>query len=119
MVDEFPKAYDKFIPTAASAALLERFYGLGDRQGSEVKSLLDAVELYNDWTFRREADALKEKRDTTLKHDNSAYLREESQGGQQCQGDHAPRCIHGLVGGKGCYLCGPTHPYRLKQVGAT
>jgi hypothetical protein len=61
------EAYDKFIPTAASAALLERFYGLGDRQGSEVKSLLDAVELYNDWTFRREADALKEKRDTTLK----------------------------------------------------
>jgi hypothetical protein len=50
---------------------------------------------------------------------NSAYLREESQGCQEGQGDHAPRCIHGLVGGKGCYLCDPTHPHRLKQVGAT
>ena len=58
-------------------------------------------------------------KDANPEHDNSAYLREESQGGQQCQGDHAPRCIHGLVGGKGCYLCDPTHPYRLKQVGAT
>jgi hypothetical protein len=52
-------------------------------------------------------------KDANPEHDNSAYLSEES------QGDHAPWCIHGLVGGKGCYLCDPTHPYRLKQVGAT
>jgi hypothetical protein len=23
-------------------------------------------------------------------------------------------CIHDLPGGKGCYLCDPDHPYRLK-----
>ena len=28
------------------------------------------------------------------------------------------KCIHGILGGKGCYLCDPNHPYRLKQGGA-
>lgn len=26
-----------------------------------------------------------------------------------------PLCIHDLPGGKGCYLCDPNHPYRLKE----
>jgi hypothetical protein len=46
---------------------------------------------------------------------NSAYLPEE---GQQVQADNERRCIHGLRGGMGCYLCDPRHPYRLKQGGA-
>src|SRR5215204_422737 len=44
---------------------------------------------------------------------DSAYLREEGQGCQEGQGDHEPRCIHGLPDGAGCYLCDPKHPYRL------
>lgn len=28
--------------------------------------------------------------------------------------DSEPLCIHDLPGGKGCYLCDPNHPYRLK-----
>ena len=46
--------------------------------------------------------------------DNSAYLREEGQGGQE---DHERPCKHGLRGGVGCYLCDPKHPYRLKHGG--
>ena len=49
---------------------------------------------------------------------NSAYLREEGQGGQNVQAGNERRCIHGLRDGKGCYLCDPQHPYRLKQGGA-
>jgi hypothetical protein len=27
----------------------------------------------------------------------------------------AGKCIHNYFGGKGCYLCDPTHPYRIKE----
>jgi hypothetical protein len=32
---------------------------------------------------------------------------------------HLKECIHGCVGGKGCYLCDSDHPYRLKEGGTT
>jgi hypothetical protein len=28
---------------------------------------------------------------------------------------HLRECGHGFQGGKGCYLCDPEHPYRLKS----
>jgi hypothetical protein len=46
---------------------------------------------------------------------NSAYIRED---GQEVQSGNERRCIHGLRGGVGCYLCDPRHPYRIKQDGA-
>jgi hypothetical protein len=49
------------------------------------------------------------------KDQNSAYVREE---GQQVQAGNERRCKHDLPGGRGCYLCDPRHPYRLKQGGA-
>jgi hypothetical protein len=27
----------------------------------------------------------------------------------------SPRCIHGYLEGKGCYLCDPDHPLRVKE----
>jgi hypothetical protein len=30
-----------------------------------------------------------------------------------------PKCIHGFIEGKECYLCDPNHPYRIKQGTAT
>ena len=30
-----------------------------------------------------------------------------------------PPCIHNLPGGKGCYLCDPNHPFRIKEETAT
>ena len=55
-------------------------------------------------------------KDATLQQGESAYLKEEGQGGQEGQGDHEPRCHHGYPDGAGCYLCDPRHPYRLEQV---
>jgi hypothetical protein len=57
-------------------------------------------------------------KDANVKQFESAYLKEEVQGGQEGQGDHERRCKHDLLGGAGCYLCDPRHPYRLKQGGA-
>jgi hypothetical protein len=35
-------------------------------------------------------------------------------GGFGGEGD-TTMCIHEYPGGKGCYLCDPNHPYRIKQ----
>jgi hypothetical protein len=52
-------AFKDFTPTAATAALLERF--LQQKDGSEVviNSIVDAVKLYSDLRFRKEADRMK------------------------------------------------------------
>ncbi|MBX3024669.1 hypothetical protein KF840_07150 [bacterium] len=54
-------AFEKFTPTAASAALLSRF--LTQKEGSELllNTIVDATKLYNDFKFRSEADRLEEK----------------------------------------------------------
>ena len=60
-------------------------------------------------------------KDANYEGDNSAYLREDVQGGQdgqEVQGGNERRCKHGLRDGVGCYLCDPRHPYRLKEGGA-
>jgi hypothetical protein len=51
-------AFKDFTPTAATAALLERF--LQQKDGSEliIGTIVDAVKLYNDVRFRKEADKL-------------------------------------------------------------
>lgn len=51
-------AFKEFTPTAATAALLERF--LQQKDGSEVviNGIVDAVKLYSDFRFRKEADKL-------------------------------------------------------------
>lgn len=51
-------AFKDFTPTAATAALLERF--LQQKDGSEVviSSIVEAVKLYSDLRFRKEADRL-------------------------------------------------------------
>jgi hypothetical protein len=51
-------AFKDFMPTAATAALLERF--LQQKDGSEVVigSIIEAVKLHSDLRFRKEADRL-------------------------------------------------------------
>jgi hypothetical protein len=55
--------YEKFTATAASAALLESFYHIGEGQSQPLDELVSAVTLYNDWQFRQKADKLKAKLD--------------------------------------------------------
>lgn len=47
-----------FTPTAASAAILSRFFGIKDGQAQPLGSLLDAIKLYNDFNFRQEIERL-------------------------------------------------------------
>lgn len=50
--------YASFSSTAASAAMLERFYTIREGQEHGIELLTEAVKLYNDWTFRKKADKL-------------------------------------------------------------
>jgi hypothetical protein len=52
-------AFKEFAPTAATAALLEKF--LQQKEGSElvIGAIVDAVKLFNDLRFRKEADTLQ------------------------------------------------------------
>jgi hypothetical protein len=56
-------------------------------------------------------------KDANRTPDNSAYLWEEVQGGQEGQVGQERSCIHGYRDGVGCYLCDPRHPYLLKHGG--
>jgi hypothetical protein len=38
-----------------------------------------------------------------------------NQDGQHVDGGHLERCNHGYPRGEGCYLCDPSHPYRIEQ----
>jgi hypothetical protein len=52
------EAYEKFTPMAASAALLDQFFGENDDPARAIEPLVDALSLYNDWTFRERALAI-------------------------------------------------------------
>lgn len=70
--------YANFAPTAASAALLERFYKINDGQEQPLGPLMDALKLYNDWKFRKEADALEEEI-KDLEPDSEEYKEKKEQ----------------------------------------
>jgi hypothetical protein len=53
------KKYENFMPTAATAAILERFYRSQRSSSASMEVLVDAIRLYSDVSFRRRAEALK------------------------------------------------------------
>ena len=70
--------YKDFAPTAASAAILERFYSIRDGQEQALGPLLDALKLYNDWSFRRKADALGKELES-LATDSPEYEKKKAE----------------------------------------
>jgi len=52
-------AFASFVPTAATAAILERFYRSQGAGVTVMEGLVDAVRLYNDVQFRRKAEGLR------------------------------------------------------------
>jgi hypothetical protein len=50
--------YSSWTPTAASAAVLGRFLGMNNGQSQPMNILVDAIRLYNDFTFRQKVDKL-------------------------------------------------------------
>lgn len=86
------KEYDNFVPTAISAALLERFYNVKEGKEQSLDILMEALSLYNDVKYRSEADKvtkalskldpksadytkLKEKYDALVKNIGKDLLR--------------------------------------------
>ena len=55
------KNLSAFTPTAAQAALLEKFYGSGDPGGAVIQALSSALELYNDSESRQKAVSYQTK----------------------------------------------------------
>jgi len=53
--------YEKFQPTAASAAILERFYNIGSNVVQPADSLIEAMQLLSDMKYRKDADALAQQ----------------------------------------------------------
>jgi len=50
--------YNSFTPTAASAAVLSRFFGVKNKQEQSLDILLNALKLYNDFSYRQQIDQL-------------------------------------------------------------
>jgi hypothetical protein len=50
--------YTSFTPTAASAALLDKFYGVKDKDQQILTTVVEALKVYSDFRFRLEADRL-------------------------------------------------------------
>ncbi len=54
-------AFEGFVPRAATAAILERFYRSQGAGVTVLDGLVDAVKLYNDAQFRRKAESLRKE----------------------------------------------------------
>jgi hypothetical protein len=63
-----------FAPTAASAALLERFFGAKSGKEVAMESLIESVRLYNDLRFRKQVDQIDKKLAETTDPDAKADL---------------------------------------------
>jgi len=56
-VDEFAS----FSPTAASAAILSRFFGIKDGQNLPLDIVIEGIKLFNDLTYRKQVDEIDKK----------------------------------------------------------
>jgi hypothetical protein len=71
-------SFNEFIPTAASAVVLDKFYNIKEGQGNTLDPLVDAIKIFNDYKFRRKADELKEELDEIKDKESEEYrLKEE------------------------------------------
>lgn len=71
--------YSEFIPTAASAVILEKFFNIREGQGQTLDPLIDAIKVYNDYKFRRKADDLKEDLDKINNKESEEYLESKKE----------------------------------------
>jgi hypothetical protein len=71
-------AYKDFTPTAASAALLDRFFAIQDGQMQPVDAVLEGLKLYSDLRFRLQAEKLQ-KELSKLKPDDPKYAKKKQE----------------------------------------
>ena len=55
------EGYKAFAPTAASTAILQKFFNLGENQQQSLDELIEALTLYNDVKYAKQAQILKEQ----------------------------------------------------------
>lgn len=72
-------AYENFSPTAASAALLDRFFHIGEGKEQPLDPLIDALKLYNDLKFYERAKEAKARRDAITDTSSAAYKKAEAE----------------------------------------
>ena len=68
---------ESFTPTAASAAVLSKFFGVKNKQEQSLDVLLNALKLYNDFSYRKQIDQLDEKIATTTDKDEKAAFQKK------------------------------------------
>ena len=56
----YPELAD-FSPTAASAALIARFYGVKDGQNQPLDEIIEAIRVFNDLNYRKQVDRIDEQ----------------------------------------------------------
>ena len=61
--------YESFQPNAASAALLDRFYKMGENNVQPADALIQAMNLFSDMKYRKDADALAQQISSTAPDD--------------------------------------------------
>ncbi|MEI6060226.1 MAG: hypothetical protein WCR72_05925 [Bacteroidota bacterium] len=66
-----------FAPTAASTAILSKFYGVKDGQSQPIDMLVDAVKVYNDLRFRQDIDRLDKEITKTSDADKLDVLQKK------------------------------------------
>jgi len=67
-----------FAPTAASATILSRFFGMREGQDLPLNILVDALKLYNDLTFRHQIDKIdRQLQSGVISEDEKKKLEEK------------------------------------------
>jgi hypothetical protein len=69
--------FSTFTPTAASAAVMEKFFNLKDGTETAIDTLVSAVQLYNDSKYRSQADSVKQKLDAAAAGSDEAKALQE------------------------------------------
>jgi hypothetical protein len=66
-----------FAPTAASAAILSRFFGMKEGQELPLSTLVDALKLYNDLSYRHQVDRINQQLQSVTDAEEKKKLEEK------------------------------------------
>jgi hypothetical protein len=71
-------AYKQFTPTAASAVLLDKFFGVQEGQTAAVDAAIEGLKLYSDYQFRQRAEKVQ-KDLGKIKLDDPKYAEKQKE----------------------------------------
>ena len=68
---------NKFTPTAASAAVLQKFFDMKDRTAASVETIVEGMQLVSDLRLRKKAESLKVRAEAATEPAAKALLKAE------------------------------------------